>query len=816
MSTNIIKFEEKYKKDGSYKNDIKKKICVFALCTYVILFMHLSIGHSADDIISEWQETTALPKPLGSHQCVILNNFIYTIGGTNNSIHSSNVYYAQINIDGSLGEWKETTPLKEAVYSHKCFTALDYIYSTGGYTHSNPIYTDKVWYSKVNSDGTIGEWQETTSFPNTIGNHQIIFISGYIYSICGYVNNNYSSQILYSQINSDGTISNWQKISNYPLSLNCQSCYSSNNNIYCSGGYSSANGAKIFNNIYYSQVKNDGSLNNWNSTTSLPIKIRLHELLINNKYAYFIGGNYPSSNKVYCSLVKDDGTFDQWKQTVTFPTVISSHQCVISGKFLYSIGGSDDSGNYNKVYYTKMDDPLPIVKINSHPDENMWYIANSISIEKNDEVNAPNGYWYLIDDIPKTQISVDNGIPENQNKFSINLENAISHGTYYLHIALANEGNWPEEETEHFRFNNFAEPIDITSTTHPDNAIWYTSPNVTFEMINQKYGIKGIYYIIDDKPNTIPNSSSNKGLSNLTISGQSPGVHFLHVRAYDNVGNISIENHTSHFRFNVLPLVINSSSHPNQECWYEKKYIAIELLGWDNVGGTFHYVIDSSPNTIPDSSSLKISFNKFVLKGLLNGSHYLHIRYKNIDGVLSPENLTTHYRFNNYESGNTPPPPYPKVSTLKMNARNIDLYDEVSFESSIEVISDNNQTIIDQAEYFFDIDPGEGKGFILFAKDGNFDNSIEQVSLQNLKVANLNIGDHTLYVRGKDQKGRWGPAKGFSFWINYTNKDLNYDNKLNVNDIIYGLKILCNYENSNNSQVELQDIISIIKKISDL
>ena len=68
-----------------------------------------------------------------------------------------------------------------------------------------------------------------------------------------------------------------------------------------------------------------------------------------------------------------------------------------------------------------------------------------------------------------------------------------------------------------------------------------------------------------------------------------------------------------------------------------------------------------------------------------------------------------------------------------------------------------NIVYIDQAEYFFDSDPGEGAGTpITVAKDGNFDSDSEEIDLDiDMSDTGLDVGLHTMYLRFKNSKGEW-------------------------------------------------------------
>ena len=62
------------------------------------------------------------------------------------------------------------------------------------------------------------------------------------------------------------------------------------------------------------------------------------------------------------------------------------------------------------------------------------------------------------------------------------------------------------------------------------------------------------------------------------------------------------------------------------------------------------------------------------------------------------------------------------------------------------------------AEYFFDIDPGEGMGIPLLSKDGAFDSKNEEIE-QEIELTDLSVGPHVLFVRMKDENNVWSYAQ---------------------------------------------------------
>ena len=60
------------------------------------------------------------------------------------------------------------------------------------------------------------------------------------------------------------------------------------------------------------------------------------------------------------------------------------------------------------------------------------------------------------------------------------------------------------------------------------------------------------------------------------------------------------------------------------------------------------------------------------------------------------------------------------------------------------------------AEYFVDVDPGEGNGTALTAQDGAFDSEVEAIAPVDFNVTGLSVGPHLIGIRYKDNNNTWG------------------------------------------------------------
>ncbi len=143
------------------------------------------------------------------------------------------------------------------------------------------------------------------------------------------------------------------------------------------------------------------------------------------------------------------------------------------------------------------------------------------------------------------------------------------------------------------------------------------------------------------------------------------------------------------------------------------------------------YFIDSDPGvtngqaiTITTSSDLNENLTVDV-SGLTVGNHVLYVRTRQDDGLWSISKAIPFF-----------------------------------VQDTIQDVSINEQRVLVAAEYFIDEDPGVGKGTalplnVLLSVDIDF----------SFSSAGLSIGEHTVYVRLRDNTGVWSLAKHLKFAV---------------------------------------------------
>ena len=198
---------------------------------------------NADGTITSWTTSfTTLPAATNATRVVVANGFLYVLGGNVSGASTVNTYYAHINGDGSLNAFVSGTALPVALANGSAFAANGYLYYLGGINGSG-VGVATSYYALLNTDGSFGSWNTTTSLPATASNFATVLLNGNVYLMRN------STTVSYAPINSSGTIGTWVSDSNaLPVSYTGVSAVTYNGYIYLMGGY---NGTAGTTGVYY-------------------------------------------------------------------------------------------------------------------------------------------------------------------------------------------------------------------------------------------------------------------------------------------------------------------------------------------------------------------------------------------------------------------------------------------------------------------------------------------------------------------------------------------------------------------------------------
>ena len=139
---------------------------------------------NADGTLGSWTATTSLPHSIGiADRAVAHNGYIYAAYVPYNSA-VGHLVFAPINPDGSLGSWSSLS-LPADRLDGQLQVVNGYLYCFGPRIAVNS-HTSEVYYAQILSDGTLGSWSSTTSYATARFGHRSEPYGAHVYVVGGY------------------------------------------------------------------------------------------------------------------------------------------------------------------------------------------------------------------------------------------------------------------------------------------------------------------------------------------------------------------------------------------------------------------------------------------------------------------------------------------------------------------------------------------------------------------------------------------------------------------------------------------------------
>ncbi len=355
-----------------------------------------------------WYQDSGLGSIRSDLTAVAYNNRMYVLGGISTSGPVSTVEYADIKPTGTLGSWTSSTALSSNLFGHSTQVYNDRLYVIGGASSVGGSPTNNVYFNKINSDGSLNSWVQTTSFTTgriSNGGNISVMWGAYIYISggCSAVNGSgYCTTIQddtqVASINADGSLDTWNNVGSVTDQRMGFGMVVWRNYIYEIGGCSAQSATTgdcttSLDSIIFGSINQDGDAStvsqsvasgsspcsgtnptNCNLPGTSYIGNMLNAAVITNGYLYVIGGctnntcSSTSGNVAYVAISSTgvmskpatcpSGTYrgGAWcvDSTNTISGGIAASSPVVFGGILYLVGGLDGSGNTNGLYRTTL------------------------------------------------------------------------------------------------------------------------------------------------------------------------------------------------------------------------------------------------------------------------------------------------------------------------------------------------------------------------------------------------------------------------------------------------------------------------------
>lgn len=332
---------------------------------------------NADGTVGTW---TLSPNTFTTarygHVSVAYNGKLYVIGGGDSAnVALSDVKYATINADGSIGTWSDTTATT-AARDTDGFVYGGRIYIFGGV--NGTVYSNTVRHAPINSDGTLGAWVTASSqFATARSRHAVAVVNGYAY-LSGGGTSGLFADLQYAPINSDGTIGPWRTGSNHSTVSGAPPTYAYHSMVANRGklySFSGINSSNVEQSVAFATTLNAPALTStYTKQINLGLPSTLNGITLNGLMPF-------DQNVVMFRTAGTDGVYGNWQLPSVLSTPMTNVQYVMykvafddsSNSSLASTGGVSSLADIT-LDYTFM----PILTTENRLRQNKYFDANGL------------------------------------------------------------------------------------------------------------------------------------------------------------------------------------------------------------------------------------------------------------------------------------------------------------------------------------------------------------------------------------------------------------------------------------------------------
>lgn len=244
---------------------------------------------NANGTLGSWAVTSSLPDFRHARAVVVWNGWIYALGGSDGAGNPTFLAYsAPLNPTGGVGGWSALlSSLPLSLRHHGAAAYAGRLYVTGGFSAA---IQDGVYFAPLQPDGTLGSWRPTTSLTPSLYRHKTVAWNGYLYVIGGDNGSGPVPDVRFAKILSDGTVGSWSATAALPKPLRDAAVAAADGRLYVIGGATAAAGG-LSDSVYVASFNADGTLSPFASASPLIEPLEESSLVEADGRLYLLGGN---------------------------------------------------------------------------------------------------------------------------------------------------------------------------------------------------------------------------------------------------------------------------------------------------------------------------------------------------------------------------------------------------------------------------------------------------------------------------------------------------------------------------------------------
>ncbi|MEM9119400.1 MAG: 4-oxalocrotonate tautomerase [Cyanobacteria bacterium P01_F01_bin.56] len=295
-----------------------------------------------------WELVGQLPRPLESHQTIVLNEFVYLVGGWNDTRGPyAEVFFAPLTPAGNLDDWQPAAanlPLR--LQHHVAITHEGALYVIGGDTgfFEGSTVTDRIWRAVPTATGDITEWVEVGQLPVPLTIHTVTLIDNQLYVIGGSSTfrpgMTVADLVFTAAIAEDGTVGEFTALTTFPTTVGWLTAIAVDDHIVGISGRTQFSPSQLTETVWSAKAQTDRSLSPFDPISTITPRQRHTSVLVDRSVVVIAGGG---TDQVLASVEAADidtqGNLTTWRSLPPLPAPRYAHAAFTDDGDIYVSGG---------------------------------------------------------------------------------------------------------------------------------------------------------------------------------------------------------------------------------------------------------------------------------------------------------------------------------------------------------------------------------------------------------------------------------------------------------------------------------------------
>ncbi len=301
--------------------------------------------------VGVWRPTASLPSSRFDLGVATSGDVVYAVGGSRPGGEVlDQVLFAHVEPSGDLGAWTATSALPSRRSGLIAVVHGGYLYALGGGNGAAP--TSDVWFAPIQPDGSVGAWVPTASFAAPRISFAAVVVGDRVYALGGNgIGQNYTD-VLVATFAANGSLGGWAALTPLPAPLTVHAAFATATHLYVVGG--TRTGEAPNNLVTVAPINPDGTIGAWSATTPFTTGRGWHASLLIGGTVYLLGGTGPGGSTYFgdaqVATVTASGAVGPWMPTMPLPGPRGASGAVAVGGRLYLVGGRDATTVFDAVH----------------------------------------------------------------------------------------------------------------------------------------------------------------------------------------------------------------------------------------------------------------------------------------------------------------------------------------------------------------------------------------------------------------------------------------------------------------------------------